>query len=313
MQIEVKFFKVLGPPSEPAPNAVYFVEVDDAVEIYITDENGVVKNAGSPALVQALMDAADSLVYKGVIDASSNPNYPAADAGHTYRFSVAGKIGGAAGINVTVGDMMICVVDGASAGDHATAGANWDIIERNLDGAVIGPSSATHNSVPQFQGTTGKLIKNSGVLLSDLAPLNSPNFTGSPKSGGDALITDAALTAYAAPRTMEIVIYDEFALITIPASESHKLHRVLFSAATINLPDTGLTPGLTRLFVQFAAFGGGNVSGNGFDIEYAHELDGGAVGAGGIVAAVNIARFAIAEFFFRGDSTWVLQGAFHVL
>lgn len=59
MQIEVKFFKVLGPPSEPVPNAVYFVELDDAVEIYVTDEDGDLKNAGSPDLVMSLLSWAN--------------------------------------------------------------------------------------------------------------------------------------------------------------------------------------------------------------------------------------------------------------
>jgi len=49
----------------------------------------------------------DVFEYKGVIDCSTNPNYPAADAGHTYFVSVAGKIGGAAGIVVAAGDMAI--------------------------------------------------------------------------------------------------------------------------------------------------------------------------------------------------------------
>src|ERR1051325_864869 len=54
----------------------------------------------------------NAVVYKGVIDCSTNPNYPAADAGHLFIVSVAGKIGGASGVSVEVGDMIICKVDG---------------------------------------------------------------------------------------------------------------------------------------------------------------------------------------------------------
>lgn len=43
----------------------------------------------------SLLGANDAMVFKGVIDCSANPNYPAADAGHTYKISVAGKVGGA--------------------------------------------------------------------------------------------------------------------------------------------------------------------------------------------------------------------------
>mgnify|MGYP001327320960 CR=1 FL=1 len=76
---------------------------------------------------------ADALVYKGVIDCSSNPNYPAADSGHVYKVSVAGKIGGASGEAVSVGDMMICNTDGTPAGDEATVGSYWNILQANID------------------------------------------------------------------------------------------------------------------------------------------------------------------------------------
>lgn len=88
------------------------------------------------AYVDGLIAANDAMVFKGVINASTNPNYPAADAGHTYRISVAGKIGGASGPNVEVGDMLLCTVDATAAGTHATAGANWAIIQTNIDGAL---------------------------------------------------------------------------------------------------------------------------------------------------------------------------------
>lgn len=88
------------------------------------------------AYVDGLIAANDAMVFKGVINASANPNYPAADAGHTYRISVAGKIGGASGPNVEVGDMLLCTVDATAAGTHATVGANWAIIQTNIDGAL---------------------------------------------------------------------------------------------------------------------------------------------------------------------------------
>jgi len=75
----------------------------------------------------------DPLIYKGAIDCSTNPNYPAGDAGHTYMVSVAGKIGGASGKVVIAGDMAICNTDGTTAGDEATKGAYWNIVESNID------------------------------------------------------------------------------------------------------------------------------------------------------------------------------------
>lgn len=79
--------------------------------------------------------ANDAMIFKGVIDASTNPNYPAASKGWTYKISVAGKIGGASGVNVEVGDTIICVTDNAG-GTQATVGANWTILQTNIDGAV---------------------------------------------------------------------------------------------------------------------------------------------------------------------------------
>jgi hypothetical protein len=79
--------------------------------------------------LSSLIGDANALVYKGVIDCSGNPNYPAADAGNVYIVSVAGKIGGSSGIVVNVGDMCLCNTDSTPSGDQATVGAYWNVIE----------------------------------------------------------------------------------------------------------------------------------------------------------------------------------------
>lgn len=114
----------------------------------------------------SLFAANDAMLYKGAIDCSANPNYPAADAGHTYKVSVAGKIGGASGTNVEVGDTLLCTADGTASGTQAAVGAYWNVVQVNLDGAVIGPASSTDNHVAFFSGTSGKLIADSGLTLS---------------------------------------------------------------------------------------------------------------------------------------------------
>lgn len=134
------------------------------------------------------IELTDPLLYKGAIDCSTNPNYPAADAGHTYRISVAGKIGGASGPNVEAGDMMICTTDSTPSGTHAAVGAYWDILQMNLDGAVLGPASATDSAVALFDLTTGKLIKNSLVTIDGSGSVNIP-------SGQSYKINGTALTA----------------------------------------------------------------------------------------------------------------------
>lgn len=61
-------------------------------------------------------------------------------------------------------------------------------------GDVVGPGSAVNNGIALFDGTTGKLIKDSTTLLSALATLASPTFTGTP----------AAPTAAAGTNTTQI-------------------------------------------------------------------------------------------------------------
>lgn len=124
------------------------------------------QDAATKLYVDNKFGAVDAVIFKGVIDASTNPNYPAADAGHLYRISVAGKIGGASGVNVEVGDTILCLVDGSAAGTQAAVGANWNITQANIDGAVVGPTSAVGDNLASFNSTTGKVIKDSGVAVS---------------------------------------------------------------------------------------------------------------------------------------------------
>ncbi len=127
------------------------------------------------AEILARLASNDALLYKGAIDASTNPNYPAADAGHTYRISVAGKIGGASGPNVQVGDRITANVDGTAAGTQAAVGANWDIIQTNIDGAatIDGTQTLTNKTIALGSNTvSGTLAQfNTAVTDADLASL----------------------------------------------------------------------------------------------------------------------------------------------
>ena len=142
------------------------------------------------AYADQLLAAADAMIFKGVIDCSASPNYPTADAGWSYRVSVAGKIGGASGVNVEAGDLLLCLLDGTASGNHATVGARWSIVQTNIDGAVIGPASVTDARLAMFSGTTGKLIADSGYLASLLEYLTS--ITPGTPVASKALICDAS-------------------------------------------------------------------------------------------------------------------------
>lgn len=162
-------------------------------------------NAPSVASVKsyadALIGANDAMVYKGVIDASTNPNYPASNRGDTYRISVAGKIGGASGPNVEVGDMIVALTDGTAAGTHATVGANWNIIQSNIDGAVTGPTSSTANNFAIFSGTTGKVIADSGWAFETTLTNSATKVPSSSAVWAWAQQKDATLTALAGVTT----------------------------------------------------------------------------------------------------------------
>lgn len=76
------------------------------------------------------------LDFKGSTDASANPNYPAALKGDSYVISVAGKIGGASGKSVDVGDIYVASADNAG-GTEAAVGTSWFVLEHNLQGALL--------------------------------------------------------------------------------------------------------------------------------------------------------------------------------
>lgn len=147
-------------------------------------------DACTKGYADGLIAAADALTYKGVIDCSTNPNYPAANAGDFYKVSVSGKIGGASGLTVTAGDDLICLVDSTSSGDHATVGANWNhIVNSTGGGDVVGPASAVDNAIARYDSTTGKLIQGSLATVDDNGAVNIP--TGqSYKINGAALTQD---------------------------------------------------------------------------------------------------------------------------
>lgn len=106
----------------------------------------------------------DAMVYQGTLAGGNTGSYgaltPAANKGWTYKVTTAGKIDG---FPVEVGDMLICNTDNtaaATSSNYTTIVNNWDYIQTNIDGAVIGPSSAvTSASVAGFDGTSGHKIK----------------------------------------------------------------------------------------------------------------------------------------------------------
>lgn len=74
--------------------------------------------------------------FKGAANCSANPNYPAALKGDAYVVTHAGRIGGASGKQVDIGDFYVAIADNAG-GDEATVGTSWAVLEHNLVGALL--------------------------------------------------------------------------------------------------------------------------------------------------------------------------------
>lgn len=126
-------------------NSITNLEVADfAGSAIITAAEGVTANnndtsipttAAVKAYADSIASGAEAMDFKGVIDASTNPNYPSATIGDVYKISVAGKIGGASGINVEVGDTLLATATNAG-GTQAAVGANWTILQTNIEAAT---------------------------------------------------------------------------------------------------------------------------------------------------------------------------------
>jgi len=139
--------------------------VDNDVTLAANSSTRIPTQAAVKAYADQVVAATDAMVFKGIIDCSANPNYPAADRGWTYKVSVAGKIGGSSGTSVEVGDTAMCLTDATVAGNQATVGANWNIVQANLVGAVTGPASSTSGNIATFNGTGGTVIQDGGKAL----------------------------------------------------------------------------------------------------------------------------------------------------
>lgn len=101
---------------------------------------------------------ANAMTFKGTLGTGGTITaLPAShNAGDTYRVITAGTW---AGKYCEVGTLIICTTDGTAAND-----AHWTSVETNEDGAIIGPSSSTTNSLAFFNSTTGRVINSTSKI-----------------------------------------------------------------------------------------------------------------------------------------------------
>jgi len=145
----------------------------NTIETAITDDDTHIPTSGAVVdYIGTALAAADAMIFKGTVGSGGTHEIVAFNslatynAGWTYKIITAGTV---KGNSCEVGDMIIATVDRAGLGNLNT---DWVVVQANLDGAVIGPSSATDRAVAIFNSTTGKLIQNSSVTIDGSGSVN---------------------------------------------------------------------------------------------------------------------------------------------
>jgi hypothetical protein len=129
-----------------------------SVETTLTGGTAAIPRADAvKTYVDGLLAANDAMIFKGTL--GTGGTYTALPTTHGVGWTIKVITAGTyAGKVAEIGDMYISLVARSGSGN---TNADWAVIQSNLDGAVIGPSSATNNALAVFDQTSGKLLKNS--------------------------------------------------------------------------------------------------------------------------------------------------------
>lgn len=199
-------------PTNPIVSVVIADLIDDATS--------TTTNIYSASKVDSQIAAAvvGAIHLVGDIDCSTNPNYPASTVGDLLIVSVAGKIGGASGTNVELNDAVYCKNTNAG-GTQASVGADFFIVQANIDGAVTGPASAVSGNIATFNGTSGKVIQDGSISVSTDGTLasNSDSLLPTQKAVKTYADTKVAANSAITGATKTKITYDAKGLVTAGA------------------------------------------------------------------------------------------------
>ena len=127
------------------------VRIDESISLATKDD------------IETALAASDAMLFKGTLGDEGNiqalPEIHS--VGDSYKVITARTY---AGVPCEVGDLIICITDGTTASD-----SDWTVVQTNTDGVVTGPSSSTNDAIAAFSGTSGKVIKNTSITLTDIS------------------------------------------------------------------------------------------------------------------------------------------------
>jgi hypothetical protein len=202
------------------------------------------------------------------------------------------------GANVTIasGKTKVVYLDGAGAG--AAVVDALALIESVTDGDVIGPGSSTNNNFTAFDGTTGKLIKDSGkatptgdvVGTSDTQTLTNKTLT-SPKVGTSVNDTNGA------------------ELIKVTATSSAVNEVTLANAATGNNPALSATGDDTNVGIDVTPKGTGELAVTASFISGVFSDKVSAIGNTGTAQTITATNGQVFTATLTGNCTFTLAGS----
>ena len=168
-----------------------FAPETEASQVYMPSESGGDSTVENEiiALRQSVSGVVNGgVVFKGALTSTSGLPTVMYKSGWQYIVQEAGTYAGKA---CEVGDFVLCIKDYASG---SASNSDWAVLQVNIQGAVTGPSTSVANRVAIFDGTSGKIIKDSGFTIGKSVPADAEftDTTYAPvTSSADGLMTIA--------------------------------------------------------------------------------------------------------------------------